>query len=82
MRRLAGSGAPGGDRLFAILDSAIRQLPHCLVKANKATLEEVVESDLLIHVVDVSHPEAEQQIRAVESALAEIGAGSKPVLTV
>jgi GTP-binding protein HflX len=60
----------------------IRKLPHRLVEAFKATLEEVVEADLLIHVVDVSHPEAEAQITAVNSVLEEIGACGKPVLMV
>ncbi|MHC1768317.1 MAG: GTPase HflX [Verrucomicrobiia bacterium] len=56
----------------------IRKLPHRLVEAFKATLEEVVEADLLIHVVDVSHPDAEAQIAAVNSVIAEIGASGKP----
>lgn len=60
----------------------IRKLPHGLVEAFKATLEEVVEADLLLHVVDVSHPHAEAQIRAVNQVLEEIGALSKPTLMV
>ncbi|HSH93093.1 MAG TPA: GTPase HflX [Roseimicrobium sp.] len=60
----------------------IRKLPHRLVEAFKATLEEVVEADLLLHVVDVSHPQAKQQIEAVNQVLAEIGAAEKPVLMV
>jgi GTP-binding protein HflX len=60
----------------------IRKLPHGLVEAFKATLEEVVQADLLVHVVDVSHPQAEDQIRAVEDVLKEIGAEGKPVLMV
>jgi GTP-binding protein HflX len=60
----------------------IRKLPHGLVEAFKATLEEVVQTDLLIHVVDVSHPEAEQQIQAVDAVLKEIGAEGKPTLMV
>jgi len=60
----------------------IRKLPHGLVEAFKATLEEVVQADLLLHVVDVSHPLAEEQIAAVNTVLAEIGAGEKPVLMV
>lgn len=58
----------------------IRKLPHGLVEAFKATLEEVVEADLLIHVVDASHPRAEQQIVAVQTVLSEIGASEKPTL--
>ena len=60
----------------------IRKLPHGLVEAFKATLEEVVEADLLLHVVDVSHPQAEEQIQAVEGVLREIGAEGKPTLMV
>jgi GTP-binding protein HflX len=60
----------------------IRKLPHSLVEAFKATLEEVVEADLLLHVVDVSHPKAEDQITAVNAVLQEIGATNKPTLMV
>ena len=60
----------------------IRKLPHGLVEAFKATLEEVVEADLLIHVVDSSHPNAPQQMDAVNAVLAEIGAQEKPTLMV
>jgi GTPase len=60
----------------------IRKLPHGLVEAFKATLEEVVQADLLLHVVDVSHPQAEEQIQSVETVLKEIGAGGKPTLMV
>jgi GTP-binding protein HflX len=60
----------------------IRKLPHGLVEAFKATLEEVVRADLLLHVVDVSHPQAEEQIQAVDVVLKEIGAEGKPTLMV
>jgi GTP-binding protein HflX len=60
----------------------IRKLPHGLVEAFKATLEEVVEADLLLHVVDISHPQAAEQIESVESVLKEIGADGKPVLMI
>jgi GTP-binding protein HflX len=60
----------------------IKKLPHGLVEAFKATLEEVVQADLLLHVVDISHPQAEEQIAAVNSVLNEIGAGEKPTLMV
>lgn len=60
----------------------IRKLPHRLVEAFKATLEEVVQADLLIHVVDISHPQAEAQIEAVNEVLKEIGAFGKPTLMV
>jgi len=60
----------------------IRKLPHGLVAAFKATLEEVVQADLLLHVVDASHPLAEEQIQAVDAVLKEIGAEGKPTLMV
>jgi GTP-binding protein HflX len=60
----------------------IKKLPHGLVEAFKATLEEVVQADLLLHVVDISHSQAEEQIAAVNSVLEEIGAGKKPTLMV
>jgi GTP-binding protein HflX len=60
----------------------IRKLPHGLVEAFKATLEEVVEAELLVHVVDASHPGAELQIQAVNQVLGEIGAADKPTLMV
>ena len=60
----------------------IRKLPHRLVEAFKATLEEVVQAELLLHVVDLSHPQAEEQILAVNGVLEEIGATGKPTLMV
>ena len=60
----------------------IRKLPHGLVEAFKATLEEVVQADLLLHVVDASHPQAEEQIQSVDAVLQEIGADGKPTLMV
>lgn len=60
----------------------IKKLPHGLVEAFKATLEEVVQADLLLHVVDISHPQAEEQIAAVNAVLAEIGAAAKPTIMV
>lgn len=60
----------------------IRKLPHGLVESFKATLEEVVQADLLLHVVDTSHPQAEEQIVAVDDVLKEIGAEGKPTLMV
>lgn len=60
----------------------IRKLPHHLVDSFKATLEEVVEADLLLHVIDCAHPQVEQQIDAVHAVLQEIGADDKPVLYV
>ena len=60
----------------------IRKLPHDLVEAFKATLEEVVAADLLLHVVDISHPKADEQIEAVNKVLEELGVASKPTLMV
>ncbi|MGB0579857.1 MAG: GTPase HflX [Limisphaerales bacterium] len=60
----------------------IRKLPHRLVEAFKATLEEVVEADLLLHVVDVTHEHAEHHIDSVNRVLEEIGADEKPTLLV
>ena len=60
----------------------IRKLPHGLVEAFKATLEEVVEADLLLHVVDVSHPQVDEQMQAVDAVLKEIGAEGKPTLMI
>jgi len=60
----------------------IQKLPHHLVDSFKATLEEVVESDLLVHVIDASHPQVENQIEAVHKVLDEIGAVNKPMLYV
>jgi GTPase len=60
----------------------IRKLPHGLVEAFKATLEEVVQADILLHVVDISHPHAEGQIEAVDKVLEEIGASGKPTLMI
>lgn len=60
----------------------IKKLPHQLVAAFKATLEEVTEADLLLHVVDISHPEAEAQIYAVDQVLTELDAESIPTVMV
>ena len=60
----------------------IRKLPHSLVESFKSTLDEVRESDILLHVVDISHPEFEDQIKTVNQTLAEIGAGDKPIIMV
>jgi GTP-binding protein HflX len=60
----------------------IRKLPHSLVESFKSTLDEVRESDILVHVVDISHPEFEDQIKTVNQTLTEIGAGEKQVIMV
>jgi GTPase len=60
----------------------IERLPHSLVAAFRATLEEVAAADLLLHVIDASSPERERQMDAVRAVLAEVGAGKVPVLEV
>lgn len=60
----------------------IRKLPPQLVESFKSTLDEVREADFLIHVVDISHPNYEEQLNVVKKTLEEIGAGSKPVFVV
>src|SRR5262249_23067688 len=60
----------------------IRKLPHQLVSAFRATLEEVVEADLILHVIDVSDPDREQKRQVVLDVWREIGAGNHPMLTV
>ncbi len=60
----------------------IRKLPHRLVEAFKATLEEVVQADLLLHVVDASHPNVYHHIDAVNTVLQELGACDKPTLMI
>jgi len=60
----------------------IQKLPHHLVDSFKATLEEVAEADLIVHVVDAAHPQVETQIDAVHTVLDEIGAIEKPMLYV
>lgn len=66
---------------FLLTDTVgfIRKLPHQLVESFKSTLDEVRQADILLHVVDVSHPGFEQQIEVVGQTLREIGAGDKPV---
>ena len=60
----------------------IRKLPHQLVESFKSTLDEVREADNLMHVVDISHPNFEEQIKVVKNTLQEIGAGEKPTFMV
>ncbi len=60
----------------------IRKLPHGLVESFKSTLDEVRESDILVHIVDISHPEFEEQINTVHATLADIGVGEKDVIMV
>lgn len=60
----------------------IRKLPHHLVESFKSTLDEVREADILLHVVDISHPRYEEQIGVVNKTLQEIGAFEKPIITI
>jgi GTP-binding protein HflX len=60
----------------------IRKLPHHLVESFKSTLDEVREADILLHVVDISHPQFEEHMGVVNKTLQEIGAFDKPILTV
>jgi GTP-binding protein HflX len=72
---------PNGDEVL-LTDTVgfIRKLPHLLVASFRSTLSEACDADMLLHVVDVSHPLFQDQIRATEEVLAEIGAGDKPHL--
>ena len=71
-------------RIYTLSDTVgfVRHLPHQLVEAFRSTLEEVAESDLVLHVVDGSHPDPEGQIAAVREVFAEIGADRVPELIV
>jgi GTP-binding protein HflX len=72
----------GADVLISDTVGFVRNLPHQLVASFKATLEEAVYADLLLHVIDVSHPEVMNQIESVNKVLSEIGCGDKPILEV
>ena len=69
---------------FLLADTVgfIRKLPSDLVESFKSTLDEVREADLLVHVVDISHPDFEEQIRVVEETLMELGCAEKPQMLV
>src|SRR5512133_3204792 len=73
-----------GNLPFLLSDTVgfIKKLPHHLVESFKSTLDEVREADLLLHVVDISHPGFEEQISIVNSTLQDIGAADKPVIVV
>lgn len=73
-----------GNLPFLLSDTVgfIRKLPHDLVESFKSTLDEVREADLLVHVVDISHPGFEEQIQTVNQTLSEIMAGDKPAIYV
>ena len=71
-------------RVYTMSDTVgfVRHLPHQLIEAFRSTLEEVADADLVLHVVDGSHPDPEGQITAVREVLAEIGADQVPELIV
>ncbi|HEX7071697.1 MAG TPA: GTPase HflX [Rhodothermales bacterium] len=74
--------APNKEVLLSDTVGFIRKLPHRLIESFKSTLDEVRESDLLLHVVDVTHPGFEGHIRVVNETLEELGATDVPVLLV
>lgn len=78
-RKVVYQGTP-----FLLSDTVgfIRKLPHQLVESFKSTLDEVRESDILLHVVDISHPQYEEQIEVVNQTLQELGAAEKSTLMV
>ncbi|TAH38974.1 MAG: GTPase HflX [Bacteroidetes bacterium] len=69
---------------FLISDTVgfIRKLPHDLIESFKSTLDEVREADILIHVVDISHPQFEDHVNVVKQTLADLGAADKPTILV
>nr|WP_231605238.1 GTPase HflX [Micromonospora sp. HK10] len=71
-------------RLYTLSDTVgfVRHLPHQIVEAFRSTLEEVADADLVVHVVDGTHPDPEEQVRAVREVLAEVGADRLPELLV
>lgn len=79
VRKVVWEGVP-----FLLSDTVgfIRKLPHHLIESFKSTLEEVKESDVLLHVVDISHPAHADQMEVVQQTLAELGAAEKPVIYV
>lgn len=74
----------GDGRVYTMSDTVgfVRHLPHQLIEAFRSTLEEVADSDLILHVVDGSHPDPEGQIAAVREVFAEIGADKVPELII
>jgi GTP-binding protein HflX len=69
---------------FLLTDTVgfIRKLPHQLIESFKSTLDETRESDLLVHVVDISHPQFEDHFNVVNETLKEIGVGDKPTMVI
>lgn len=77
----AASGAGGQGFLLVDTVGFINKLPHQLVAAFRATLEEVLEADLIVHVLDISSSRFDQERTVVQSVLAQLGAGSRPMIT-
>lgn len=73
-----------GKQKILLLDTVgfLNQLPHHLIEAFKATLEEISQASLILHILDVSHPLARKREQAVYEVLKEIGASDKPIITV
>ena len=73
-----------GQTPFLLSDTVgfIRKLPHHLIESFKSTLDEVREADVLLHVVDISHPQYEEQLTVVNKTLAELGCAEKPTITI
>jgi GTP-binding protein HflX len=71
-------------RMYTLSDTVgfVRHLPHQLVEAFRSTLEEVGQADLVVHIVDGSHPDPEEQVRAVREVLTEVGAETVPEMLV
>jgi GTP-binding protein HflX len=76
------SPARGVEVLISDTVGFVRNLPHQLVASFKATLEEAINADLLLHIIDVANPDALKQIESVKNVLAEIGCSENPVLEV
>jgi GTP-binding protein HflX len=76
------SPTKGADVLISDTVGFINKLPHQLVASFKATLEEAINADLLLHIIDVSNPEALKQIESVNAVLEEIGCQGKPILNI
>ena len=79
VRKISWEGIP-----FLLTDTVgfIRKLPTLLIESFKSTLDEVREADVLLHIVDISHPNCEEQIEVVQGILNEMGAGDKPTVLV
>ncbi|HYC81158.1 MAG TPA: GTPase HflX, partial [Solirubrobacterales bacterium] len=74
--------APGARVLLTDTVGFIRKLPHHLVASFRSTLEEALEADVLLHVVDISHPEWEEHVRVVQEVLADLDVGERPTVLV